>query len=358
MLTVASTGLPSQTVTATQLDTSTLGLSVSGTALSVLEGSVNTCTVQLTAQPTNTITVTATRTSGSTNLTVTGGATLTFTPANWNAAQTVTLACAEDADTVNETAVITVASTGLPSPIMNVTGVDNDTLGLNVSPLALNVTEGGSNSFTVALTAAPTANVTVTTSRSSGSSNLNILTGGVLTFTPGNWNVAQTVMIGSTSALDITNDVATFDVSSSGLTPHTVVVTEQDTTALSFNLSTSTLAVPEGGSNTYTVVLTAIPTNSVTINTSRTSGSTNLTVVTGGSLTFNAGNWNTPQTVRIFSANDFDAVPDAAVFTSSATGLPSQTLTATQTEKDSLQMTVAPASLTVLEGARTHSASC
>ena len=50
------------------------------------------------------------RASGDSDLTVSGGASLTFTSANWNTPQTVTLAAAEDVDLANGSAVFDVTS--------------------------------------------------------------------------------------------------------------------------------------------------------------------------------------------------------------------------------------------------------
>ena len=47
--------------------------------------------MSLSSQPASNVTVTTARASGNTGLSVTGGASLTFTPSNWNTAQTVTL---------------------------------------------------------------------------------------------------------------------------------------------------------------------------------------------------------------------------------------------------------------------------
>ncbi len=114
----------------------TQSLIVSTTSVSVNEGSTSTFTVRLAAQPTSDVTVNVTRTSGDTDLSVSGGGTLTFTTANWNTPQTVTLSAAEDADTVNGTAVFAVASSGLTSIDVNATEADNDTQSMIVSPLS------------------------------------------------------------------------------------------------------------------------------------------------------------------------------------------------------------------------------
>ena len=57
--------------------------------------------MKLAFQPASDVTVSVARVSGDTDLTVSGGASLTFTAANWNTAQTVTLAAAEDVDLAN-----------------------------------------------------------------------------------------------------------------------------------------------------------------------------------------------------------------------------------------------------------------
>ena len=71
--------------------------------------------------------------TGDANLTVSGGATLTFTTANWNTNQTVTLAAAQDADTTDGTRAFTVAAAGIPSVTVTATEQDDDvTVGAKV----------------------------------------------------------------------------------------------------------------------------------------------------------------------------------------------------------------------------------
>jgi uncharacterized protein (DUF1800 family) len=78
------------------------------------------------AAPASNVTVNTTRLSGDANLTVTAGATLTFTPANFATFQMVTISAAEDADLSNGTAVFRSAATGLTSADANVSEFDND----------------------------------------------------------------------------------------------------------------------------------------------------------------------------------------------------------------------------------------
>ncbi|MGW8743346.1 glycoside hydrolase family 48 protein [Streptomyces sp. NPDC055794] len=59
--------------------------------LGVQQGESGTYEVKLSKQPAASVTVTTSRASGNTGLSLTGGATLTFTPSNWNTAQRVTV---------------------------------------------------------------------------------------------------------------------------------------------------------------------------------------------------------------------------------------------------------------------------
>ncbi|MER6290211.1 glycoside hydrolase family 48 protein, partial [Streptomyces sviceus] len=59
--------------------------------LGVQQGKTGTYEVKLSKQPSANVTVTTARASGNTGLSVTGGASLTFTPSNWNTAQKVTI---------------------------------------------------------------------------------------------------------------------------------------------------------------------------------------------------------------------------------------------------------------------------
>ncbi|EFF93968.1 cellulose 1,4-beta-cellobiosidase [Streptomyces sp. e14] len=63
----------------------------SPTQLGVQQGKSGTFEVKLSKQPSANVTVSTARTDGNTGLSVTGGSSLTFTPANWNTAQKVTI---------------------------------------------------------------------------------------------------------------------------------------------------------------------------------------------------------------------------------------------------------------------------
>jgi hypothetical protein len=87
-----------------------------------------------------------------------------------------------------------------------------------------------------------------------------------------------------------------------GTNPVTLTITDDDTAGVS--LSKSALTVSEIGSNSYTIALTSQPTATVTIDVS--SSDTGEATVEPASLTFTAGDWDTPQTVTVTGVDDTD----------------------------------------------------
>ncbi len=96
----------------------------SANAITVPEGGSTPVGLRLSAAPTSNVTVAIART-GDADITVTP-ATLTFTPANWQTDQNITVPAAEDADTTSGTATITASATGYTSAVISATESDND----------------------------------------------------------------------------------------------------------------------------------------------------------------------------------------------------------------------------------------
>jgi endoglucanase len=92
-----------------------------------------------------------------------------------------------------------------------------------VSESAAPVMQGFTETYGVALSAAPTSNVTVAVGRTSGNSGLTVGSGASLTFTSTNWNAPQNVTVAADAA---STGAATFTASSSGYTSAAVTLTE------------------------------------------------------------------------------------------------------------------------------------
>ncbi|HUU37131.1 MAG TPA: hypothetical protein VMW46_02875, partial [Candidatus Desulfaltia sp.] len=225
---VAATGVPNKDITATEQDNDTLQFVTSVDTVSVPEGNTATFQVRLSAQPSATVNVTVSRVSGDTDITVQSGAALTFTTANWNTNQPVTLAAAEDADIANGTATIRVAATGVPNKDITATEQDNDTLQFVTSVDTVSVPEGNTATFQVRLSAQPSATVNVTVSRASGDTDITVQSGAALTFTTANWNTDQPVTLAAAEDADTLNDTATIRISATGVPNKDITATELD----------------------------------------------------------------------------------------------------------------------------------
>jgi hypothetical protein len=342
-ITVASTGMTSVNVTATEQDndTATQSLVVTPTALSVPENNTATFSVRLAVAPTANVTVTTTAaTTGDTDLTVSAGATLTFTTANFATPQNVTLRDAEDADATNGTRNFTVASAGLTSVTVAATEADNDVTqqSLIVTPTAVTVPENNTATFSVRLAVAPTANVTVTTTAAAtGDTDLTVSAGGSLTFTTANFATPQNVTLRDAEDADTANGTRNFTVASAGLTSVTVAATEMDNdvSTQAIVVAPTSVNVPEAGTATYSVRLAVQPAANVTVtSTAATTGDADLTVSAGASLTFTTANWNVTQNVTLAAAEDADTANGTRNITVASTGLTSVTVVATEADND------------------------
>ncbi len=309
-------GINPADVTATNTDDDTAAINVTPTTLTIPEGSNDTFTVVLGSEPTADVTVNLV--SSDTSRATISPASMTFTSGNWSSAQTATVSAVQDAidNGDGNVTIQNTASSGdstynaIDPDDVAVTVQDDDTFGITVNPTSgLITTEaGGTDTFTVVLDSEPTADVTI--GLTSSDTTEGTVSPGSVTFTSGNWNVAQTVTVtgvddavadGDVAYTIVTAAATSGDANYSGLNPADVSVTNQDDDSPGVQVTPTTVNVAEGGAtDTYSVVLNTLPTNDVTI-----------TITTGGQttvnptlLTFTSGNGTTPQTVTVTAVDD------------------------------------------------------
>lgn len=109
----------------------------------MMEGGLTAINVRLATAPLSDVTVNFAPTSGSTDINVSAGESLTFTPANWSVPQTATLQASADADTAPETATLTVSATGIASEAVTVHVIESPTPRPVLGPIS--VGDGGIN---------------------------------------------------------------------------------------------------------------------------------------------------------------------------------------------------------------------
>ncbi|WP_440225776.1 IPTL-CTERM sorting domain-containing protein [Dokdonella sp. MW10] len=276
-------------------------------------GGTATFTVVLASAPTADVTIGLS--SNDTTEGTVAPASLVFTPANWNTAQTATVTGVDDLVVDGDIAytIVTAPATsadatyhGIDPADVGVTNEDDDNAGVTVTPTSLDVTEGGAGaSYTVVLTSAPTSPVTITATADAQVT----ATPASLVFTSANWNVAQTVAV---DAVDDTlpegphTGAITHAASGGGYDTISIASVDVHITDNDGGIvvtPTSGLVTTEaGGTVTFMVVLASAPTADVTIGLS--SSDTTEGTVSPTSLVFTATNWNTAQTVTVTGVDD------------------------------------------------------
>ncbi|MUP37247.1 MBG domain-containing protein, partial [Labilibaculum euxinus] len=222
----------------------TPGFTVSETTLTIDENAgTGTFTVVLDVQPSNDVVFDVA--SDKTEEATVDKATLTFTSANWDTPQTVTVTGVDDDIDRDDTATITVmvkdASSDDPFDALTdqtagITLTDDDTAGFTVSKIALTIDENaGTGSFTVVLNSEPTSDVVFdVTSDKTDEATIDKST---LTFTSANWDTPQTVTVtgvdddidrDDTATITVAVKDASSDDTFDALTDQTVGITLTD----------------------------------------------------------------------------------------------------------------------------------
>lgn len=312
-----------RTATITVLDVvANPAVNISTPSTTVLNESGTTATldVTLSSQPAANVTINVTS-SDTSEGTVTP-TTLTFTPANFNTVQTVTVTGVDDPDddgnvnfTVNFSKPVSTDPnySALPARTVGFLNVDNDVAGFTVTPSTgnrLQTTEGGgTDTFTIRLNSRPKANVTITLS--TPFTKEVSFTPTSLTFTPLNFNTAQTVTVrglddnvqdGNRSFVIVTNPATSTDAQYNGLNPGDVAGFNADDETFGYTVSPSIIIVEEGNTTTFTVRLNLAPTAPVRVPIS--SGDTTEARVNTSALIFTPQNFATPQTVTVTGVDD------------------------------------------------------
>ena len=306
------------------------GLDVSAvTGQPTEDGGTATFTVALVTQPSAAVTVAATildTSEGSAS-----PSSLTFTAADWNTAQTVTVTGVDDAIDDGDVAWavrLDVSSgdanyDGLEHPELPMTTTDNDdtpTAELSLSPSSISE-NGGVSTVTATLNRASSAATTVTVSASPGAGmDFTLSSANTLTIAAGAMRSAGTVTItAKDNDVDAPDKSVTVSGAASGdsgvAAPSSVALTltDDDVAGFVFDLAdgqAGRLIVTAGGAaSTYTAKLSSEPTGAVTVSIVSDNGDV---TVSPDSLTFEAANWAVAQTVTVTAAADDDDFADRA----------------------------------------------
>lgn len=247
---------------------------------------------------------------------------LTFSPAAWNAPQTVTIIGVDDhvADGSRAYSIITgpAASTdanftGIDPPDVGVVNVDDDRAGITVTPTTGLVTSeaGQGANFTIVLNTQPVADVMMEVS--SALSSEATVSPGAVRFTPADWSVPQTVTItgvndgvadGSAAYVVSIAPATSLDAAYHGLDASDVsgVNLDDDSPGVTVTPASGLLTSERGGSASFVVVLQTRPSADVTL--SLTSSRPEEGTVTPARVRLTPLDWNVPTTVTVTGVDD------------------------------------------------------
>ncbi|HEY0109197.1 MAG TPA: Calx-beta domain-containing protein [Fibrella sp.] len=361
----------------TNTDNEAAGVTVTPTLLIIPEGQSRTFSVVLNLQPTSDVFINLRSSSAEGTINKTR---LTFTPANWNIPQTVTVTAKDDIvdDTdanfqiILDPALSSDANyNGIDPQDVNVVNLNDDNVGITVTPSSgLTTRESGSTtSFTVRLNSPPTSDVTL--SYTSNDVSEGLLATNLdptprqtvqLIFTATNYNQPQTVTVigqddtiqdGDIQYLVLANDSVSSDTKYNGLKSSDVSVTNLDNEVAGLTVTPfeGLITSESGTAATFTVRLNLRPTANVTIPVS--SSDTSEGTVAPTTLTFTSTNFANPQTVTVRGVDDLvrDGNVDYTIVFGPATstdpqynGLDAEDVTATNLDDETPDIVITPVS--------------
>ena len=329
-------------VAVTVVDDDAAGVTVTPTALSMVEGGTGRYRVVLRTAPTSAVTVTVASSSG-TVATASPGS-LSFGTSDWSDAKTVTVTGAADDGDVNGTRQATLTHTVsgygavTTAAQVAVTVTDDDQAGLTIEPLSLTLAEGAAKTYRVRLNYRPTTTTAVTVTPSVDGT-LATVAPATLNYTQTTWRrVADGDGDGAGERRGDRRPERAGDARGRrrvrGRTPAVALtITDDDTAGLLVDTgqTSGAVPVPETGSVTWQVSLTSEPSTTTAV--TRTAGDADLTA-SPDRLLFTAGDWSTTKTVTVRAATDADATDGSATFTVRASGYAADAVVVTVVEED------------------------
>ena len=304
----------------------------SATAVTVNEGSTAAYTVRLATRPVGgTVTVAATSANASTA--TVQPAQLRFGAGDWDAPKTFRVHGAQAGSATISHSASGADYGGTATTTVAATVRGTQAAGVRIEPPALTLREGESGAYRVRLNTDPGSDVTVTAT--SGSAELAVDADATpqtreLTFTTGNWHVEQTVTATALSDDGVDDETATVTHAVTGYAgvasapSLTVRVADDDAPALLFEPAEG-LRLEESGAGTYAARLRFAPTGPVAVAISSDDAGVAVDADSGtpldqDTLTFNAMNWSTAQTVTVRAEPDADAASETATLLHAASG--------------------------------------
>ena len=273
------------------------------------ENKATTYAVQLSAQPTDSVTVTLSTDHASIELR--GPGALTFTTEDWNSQQIVWMWAYEDNDADDEVRTLTHTATGAAefdgvTKEMRLEILDDDEIGPVFTPDTVLLGEAGSATFDVRLGTQPGSAVTL--ALTSGDTDALTVSPAALTFTADNWQSDQAVTAAGVDDADGDDEAVTVTLAGSGgdaddgyagkSWDYAATVADDEAARV---VVPASLVLDSNKSGFYNAWLSQRPAADVTV--AVTLDDDAPATLTDTELTFTASNWDSPQRVRLSAAN-------------------------------------------------------
>jgi|GEM_PF-4100549 len=218
-------------------------------ALSVPEGDTNNFQVRLSSQPASNVSVSISRVSGDSDITVQSGSSLTFTTSSWSQYQMVILAAADDSDDINGQATIRISASGIPNKDIIATEQDDDIVApeISVKQGTTDIPDGGSFNYGSQFVGTNT-DITFTI-ENSGATDLILSGSPIITITGTNadqFSVEQqpTSPVG---AGNTTTFIIRFSPTSKGTKTASISITNNDSDENPYDITLNGAGIPSSG---------------------------------------------------------------------------------------------------------------
>lgn len=232
-------------------------------------------------------------------------------------------------------------------------GTISDVLAIQTSTASFDVDEGGMATFTVRLTQAPGAELTVRIAPADTGSDARIgISLPELRFLPTNFDQPQSITVTGVVDVDTLDGLASISLTADGVDPVTLSATVRDhdkVEIVSDIAASGVLTINETRSVDVHVHLTHQPAADVRVVAAIDGG--DVVTVSPGQVTFTAQTYDRDQVFTFTARDDINVVDETLSLTFRATGLPDRQYTIHDLDKDKLNLSVTPSqSITVNEG--------
>ncbi|WP_413162069.1 DUF4347 domain-containing protein [Capilliphycus salinus ALCB114379] len=291
---------------------------------------------------------------------------LTFTPANWNIPQAVTVTGVDDNivdGDVNYIITPTVNSldenyNNLELEDITLTNQDDDVLGIALTPPdELITTEAGESvDFEFVLSSQPLADVNINLENTNPDEGN--LSAEILTFTPANWNIPQTFTVTGVDDNIVDGDIQysiittvnSEDVNYNNFELEDITLTNQndDVVGIVVTPPAELITTEDGESVDFDLVLSSQPTADVTVNFNSNNPDEGIT--SPEAITFTSENWNVPQTFTVIGVDDnivdenveYTVTPTVSSLDVNYNGFLLENITLTNLDNDEVGITLIP----------------